>query len=175
MTRENQDAVKSAACPECFGRWMPMAALMRRFRLDLENNAGSGDPLPDESAAPLADLAEMAKACNSSGVLHCPECEKALTKQKFHPMIPVQIDRCKPCASLWLDAGEYVLLRRLQQALATSEEPEIIARRKKFSASSGSWDAQANSKSYTGVAPGETAAGFERDGFDFLAFLLERL
>jgi len=61
-------------------------------------------------------------------------------KGRFHQMIPIQIDRCKPCDSLWLDTGEYALIRRLYVELWTSTDPRIVELREKVASVQAAWD-----------------------------------
>ncbi len=55
-----------------------------------------------------------------------------MTKERFHPMIPVQIDRCPKCDYVWLDAGEQDLLLRLYRALMTDDDPAVAEKRAKL-------------------------------------------
>jgi Zn-finger nucleic acid-binding protein len=56
-------------------------------------------------------------------------------------MIPVPIDRCRHCQSLWLDVGEYQLIRRLYVELVTSTDPKVVSLREKLAGARLEWDA----------------------------------
>jgi len=94
-------------------------------------------------------------------------------KDRFHPMIPVQIDRCRPCSSIWLDAGEFSLLRRLYVELMTSTDAEILHRREKVATLTAPPEARkaaagdAKEASHAGGVPAE-----HDTGFDLLKYLL---
>ncbi|MEK7723973.1 MAG: zf-TFIIB domain-containing protein, partial [Acidobacteriota bacterium] len=42
----------------------------------------------------------------------CPECRRILVKYKVGQNIPFLIDRCGQCAGIWLDKGEWEILKR---------------------------------------------------------------
>jgi len=182
LTRVEQDDIKSAICGNCFGTWINSAALTRRARLDTQNASQTDDapaaanqpsPSPTDPDSPqppsLIDLAEVVQTSNSTQMLRCAQCEKPMEKDRFHPMIPVQVDRCRPCGYLWLDAGEMALLRRLYSELMTSTDPEIVRRRDRVGATAAEWQGrqlsqqQAQSTSYDSGT---------NDAFDLLGFLL---
>src|SRR4051794_24340312 len=87
LTRVEEQGCRSSTCPSCFGSWINSLMLMRLVRLPAA---------PDAGGATLQELAETVNASNTAKKLRCPECEKEMAKDKFHPMIPVGIDRCKP-------------------------------------------------------------------------------
>lgn len=68
---------------------------------------------PPTTEATLEELSAVVAESNSTKVLRCPECTRPLLKDKFHPLIPVQIDRCPYYQGIWLDAGERSLLHQL--------------------------------------------------------------
>jgi Zn-finger nucleic acid-binding protein len=164
MTRVEQDGIKSVSCPNCFGTWIADIALLRRVRLDAAAPAGASSS-PQIS---LADLAEIVSASDSKEPQRCPQCEKPMIKDRYHPMIPVQIDRCKPCGYVWLDTGEFSLIRQLYIELMTSDDPEIVRRRDKVAAALSAWDARH-------VGPTLGPDEFFADGFDPLSYLLRRI
>ena len=49
-----------------------------------------------------------------------------MTKTRFLPTNPVQIDRCPSCNNIWLDAGEQALLLRLYAELLATQ-PDLAA------------------------------------------------
>ena len=132
MTRVEEEGIPSAICQQCFGRWISAMAMNRRTRLDVEQATRAdpnGSTLMHQS---LEDMAEVAAAADSRGPLRCPACEKPMLKDRFHHMIPVPIDRCRHCQSLWLDVGEFLLIRRLYVELVTSTDPRVVALREKL-------------------------------------------
>jgi Zn-finger nucleic acid-binding protein len=165
MVRVEEDGIKSASCPNCFGTWMADIALLRRVRKDAEAFAGGADCGPRAS---LADLAEIVQASDTRQAVRCPQCEKPMLKDRYHPMIPVQIDRCKACRYVWLDTGELSLIRQLYVELMTSDDPEIVRRRDKLGAALSAWDARRVEETF---GPGDS---FD-DGFDPLAYLLRNV
>jgi Zn-finger nucleic acid-binding protein len=141
MTRVEEEGIPSAICQQCFGRWISGVAMNRRTRLDVDQASqtdGSGSSLMQQS---LEEMVEMAAAADSKGSLRCPTCEKPMQKDRFHQMIPVTIDRCRHCQSLWLDVGEYQLIRRLYVELMTSTDPKVVSLREKLAGARLEWDA----------------------------------
>jgi hypothetical protein len=57
-------------------------------------------------------------------------------------MIPVTIDRCRHCNQIWLDTGEYNLVRRLYVEMMTSDDPQIVRLREKVGRVGAAWDAR---------------------------------
>jgi Zn-finger nucleic acid-binding protein len=145
MTRLEEDGIRSCICQQCFGRWIGTTPLHRRVRLDVEllQTAPPAEaPNPSTPAAPdpLEDLVAIVAESNTKTSLRCPTCEKPMTKDRFHQMIPVQIDRCRHCDSIWLDTGEYALIRRLYVEMFTSTDPRIVALREKIAGARLVWD-----------------------------------
>ncbi len=125
MTRVIQENVRMSTCPECFGTWIDRVALMHLTRTPVPLAAdGSSDPS-------LQELAAIVVESNTTERLHCPVCPVDLVKERYHPLIPVDINRCPRCAGVWLDVGELPLLRRLFTELLTSMDPEVVALRDK--------------------------------------------
>jgi len=156
LTRVLEDDIKSAVCGNCFGTWIDEAALMRRTRMDagaagsaqlgggaasgvVSSSKGAGAAGGADSVPELAELAEIVQTSNSKGMLRCATCEKPMQKEHFHPMIPVEVDRCRACRCVFLDAGELALVRRLHAELMTSDDPEIQRRRDKVAAVAMQW------------------------------------
>jgi hypothetical protein len=105
---------------------MAQTALIRRMRLDAQENV---DVMAGGS---LEDLIEMVSQTDSKEVLRCSGCSKPMVKGKLHPLIPVMVDRCGPCGEVWMDAGEYRLIRCLHKEMVTSEDPAIRAKLEKI-------------------------------------------
>src|SRR4051794_16667415 len=97
LTRVEESDIKSAICGNCFGTWINSSALLRRAHLDAETEPSASQT---SSSASLMDLAEVVQASNSAQMLRCAQCEKPMEKDRFHPMIPVQVDRCRRCGYL---------------------------------------------------------------------------
>jgi len=128
LTRVVENDIKSAVCPNCFGTWLNTGALLRKARGEARDLAGGVAPSGGPS---LSELADIVHTSDSHDMLRCGECEKPMVKEQFHPMIPVQVDRCPRCNTIWLDAGELPLIRRLYAELMNSTDPEIQRRRDK--------------------------------------------
>lgn len=173
MTRVEQDGLHWCACGSCFGTWISNLALLRRLRDAAQPSAG---PAPDTAAgsgqeATLADLAQTVSVSNTREILHCPACEKPMAKDRIHPMIPVEIDRCKICGYTWLDAGEMELMRRLYRELMTSDDPEIVRRRDKIASVMSEWESRKGRTIDTPPLDREADA-IVQGGMDILGFLL---
>jgi Zn-finger nucleic acid-binding protein len=65
-----------------------------------------------------------------------------MTKDRFQQMIPVTIDRCRKCDRMWLDTGEYNLVRRLYVEMMLSEDPHIVRLREKVGRVGAAWEAR---------------------------------
>ncbi|MGN6369917.1 MAG: zf-TFIIB domain-containing protein [Phycisphaerae bacterium] len=144
MTRVEEEGVPSCICQQCFGRWIAETAMHRRTRLDVEQaqGAGAGGGEGSVMQQPLEDLVEIVATADSKMGLRCPVCEKPMVKDRYHQMIPVSIDRCRHCRSMWLDTGEYLLIRRLWVELVTSTDPRVVTLREKLAGARLEWDAQ---------------------------------
>ncbi|MGD1017804.1 MAG: zf-TFIIB domain-containing protein [Verrucomicrobiia bacterium] len=57
--------------------------------------------------------------------LRCPDCHQTMDKYGYMGMAAIQINRCDPCAELWLDADE---LQNMVLALAKSNYRSDAAR-----------------------------------------------
>jgi Zn-finger nucleic acid-binding protein len=175
LTRVEEDTLKWSACQNCFGNLISYIALCRRTHLDVERDSTSLD-----ATASLADLAEVVAASNSTRPLRCPQCEKAMAKDRYHPMIPITIDRCKPCGLIWLDAGELTLLRRLYRELMTSDDPEILRRREKLAGLNAQINAEKAAMLEPGALLASAPAGADSgpdigDAFNLLTYFLGRM
>jgi Zn-finger nucleic acid-binding protein len=160
MTRVEQAGIKSCSCPNCFGNWMTSIALTRTVRLAAEQ---------PEDGVSIPDLAETVNASDTKKKLRCPQCEKEMLKDKFHPMIPVGIDRCRGCNMIWLDAGELALLRALYRELITSDDPEIVRRREKVATILMQWEGRERA---VDEAARQVDTITSADDFNLLSYLL---
>jgi Zn-finger nucleic acid-binding protein len=184
MTRVLEDDIKSAVCGNCFGTWIDEVALMRRTRMDAGResqtgeNAGAGVAAA-ASVPSLSELAEIVQTSNSREMLRCAVCEKPLLKERFHPMIPVEVDRCRECKCVFLDAGELALVRRLYVELMTTDDPEILRRRDKVAAVAAQWQARKDSvleaRDNLQDALTHRSRHATADAFDLLGYLLRSL
>jgi Zn-finger nucleic acid-binding protein len=138
MTRIENEGLHYCSCSSCFGVWIDEIALKRQLALDRRDQPQS-PASPDQPEASLADLAAVVAESDSRQPLRCPACSKPMVKDRYHPMIPVNIDRCRLCHSIWLDAGEFNLLRRLYRELAASDDPKIVALREKIASVDAQW------------------------------------
>src|SRR5215216_6759362 len=89
LTRVEEEQIKSAVCANCFGTWINSVALLRRTKMDVQavfsENGATGSAAAIQSAS-LSELAEMVQASDSKQQLRCPQCEKFMHKDRFHPM-----------------------------------------------------------------------------------------
>jgi Zn-finger nucleic acid-binding protein len=120
--------------------WIGTIGIKRRLSLA----AAAPEAVNEANQASLADLAAVVSEAHSTKALRCPECEKPMPKSRYHAMIPVIVDRCRGCDSLWLDTGEYNLLRQLFRELATSDDPEIMRLREKVGAANSQWESRSS-------------------------------
>ncbi len=149
MIQVEEAEVTAATCGTCHGTWISAAALQRRTRL--ETLPGG----PHLTLPPLTDLADTVSHSNSTAALSCPDCQRVMTKDRFHPKIPVQIDRCDACQHIWLDAGEQGLLLRLYEELMSSHPQPAPAQQQRLDTlraiqSQSTYNSSSNSGGYSG-------------------------
>jgi Zn-finger nucleic acid-binding protein len=138
MTRTEEDAIRAHVCGSCFGTWISAVALLRRVRLDAQEIQGG----KESSLPPLHELVDVVAEANNKKSQRCPECERPMTKGRFQQMIPVMVDKCRPCDRIWLDTGEYNLLRRLYVEMILSDDPQIVRLREKVGSVGAAWEAR---------------------------------
>jgi Zn-finger nucleic acid-binding protein len=182
LTRVEEANIHSAVCGNCFGTWIDAGQLMRRAQLDirlakddeLPSSPSAAQPAGGPPTTPLEELAQIVQESNSRDMLRCAACEKPMVKGRFHPMIPVEVDRCLKCGYIWLDAGEMSLVRRLYAELMTTQDPEVARRRDKVAAVAAEWHAHRQSVRDAQQAVRDVSRNFTRsnDAFDLLAYLL---
>jgi len=138
MTRTEEHTVRILTCSNCFGNWIAYPALLRLIRpVAAPAEAGA----EDASAEPtLQELAAIVVESNTTKRLRCPECHVELRKDRMHPMVPVEIDRCPRCQYVWLDVGELPLLKRLYQELQSSTDPRVMQLREKIAGVAAQWE-----------------------------------
>jgi Zn-finger nucleic acid-binding protein len=139
MTRTEEDGIRAHVCGSCFGTWISSVAMLRRVRLDVKEMK---EKEGQSKLPPLAELVDLVAEANNKKSQRCPECEKPMTKDRFQQMIPVTIDRCRHCNQIWLDTGEYNLVRRLYVEMMTSDDPQIVRLREKVGRAGAAWDAR---------------------------------
>ena len=144
MTYEKQGAtVVRKTCPSCFGVWIERIQLLRIARnhpgaVTTEapgqtNSAGSANA---GQTTDLRDLVEIVVESDTKKPLDCPDCHATMEIQRLHPMIPVNIQSCRSCASDWLDVGKLELIGRLYWELLNSSDPKIVEMREKYALAS---------------------------------------
>lgn len=153
LTRTDHAGVPLRQCPHCFGVWLGEVASARLTRLE--------DAAAAKDTAALADLAALVTEANTSDVVRCPECELPMAKQKFHMLIPVQIDRCPKCRGVWFDAGELRLVRTLYRELQQSTDPRIMALREKIALTRQQWDARRQALENIADVGEQSAEGYD--------------
>ncbi len=95
-------SVKSAGvrvdhCPRCKGVWFDAHEL--EAALDV-----------------AAKKLEIPSKARESESLSCPRCLSRLFHFQY-PQTLVQVDMCKDCHGLWLDAGEFIEIKTIRQSL----------------------------------------------------------
>ncbi len=128
-------------CPSCFGVWIERIRLLRMARTQpgavmptsSANSAASADP---SQTADLRDLVEVVVESDTKKPLDCPDCHATMEIQRLHPMIPVNLQNCRSCASDWLDVGKLELISRLYWELLHSSDPKIVELREKYALAS---------------------------------------
>lgn len=134
MTRVEEESMHWCVCSQCLGAWIGVVQFVRRLRMDVAQCTSAEGAQGDTSWAttPLEELAAQVQQENRKKPLRCPQCEHEMRKDRYHPMIPITIDRCKACNSLWLDRGEMAMLRRLYVEMMTSTDPQILRLKEKI-------------------------------------------
>ena len=168
MTRITEDAVKSCTCPNCFGTWIQKIALLHSVR---KLAADSAERTPEQIAADRQDIAELAATVvesNNTKPLRCNVCSAAMVKEKFHPMIPVIMDHCLKCDGIWLDVGEFSMIKKLWVELQTTTDPDLIDKRDKLAMAHLQWEQ--HKEGFQSTA--QTLANVGQ-GLNILTFLLQ--
>lgn len=144
MTRVEEQNLRYLTCPECFGTWINRSTLLRAVRGSVEAGMpgveGAGTAEPGEAS--LMELAATVRESNTKGRLKCPDCQVEMRKDRYHQMIPVEIDRCSKCNGIWLDVGEKALIVRLWKELQTSDDPQVVALRDKVAGVASAWESR---------------------------------
>ena len=130
-------------CPSCFGVWIERIQFLRLARsqpgVAMEGAAGQTNSAASPNvgqAADLRDLVEVVVESDTKKPLDCPDCHATMEIQRLHPLIPVNIQSCRPCASDWLDVGKLELINRLYWELLNSSDPKIVNIREKYALAS---------------------------------------
>lgn len=136
MKRTEEGNIRYLTCDECFGSWIAESAFFRLVR-----GYKPKPKLPDQpdTEPPIEALAEMVLTSNTSKTMKCLDCKLEMKKEKIHPMIPVWMDRCPKCRSVWLDVGEKSLICRLWYELQSSTDPRIIEKRERLALAASEW------------------------------------
>lgn len=122
LTRVQEEGINHHTCGGCFGTWIERVRLIRLVRLALP---------PAAASQPLEELAALVAESDTKQMLRCPECATPMRRDRYHPLIPVNLDQCPKCQGYWLDAGELTLLRRLYTEMQQSSDPRIASLREK--------------------------------------------
>jgi len=119
-----QSGIMETRCPRCYGIWVSQTALRGIIHRELENATDSDVSVPQ--------LSEIVARADSTQVLYCPECHIALSKERVHPLVPVQVDHCPKCNYIWFDAAEQLLMLRLYREMINSDDPYLAEERRKL-------------------------------------------
>jgi Zn-finger nucleic acid-binding protein len=84
-----------ATCSECAGIWLTRGARV--------------SPTVDPALLPAASRIAREQSRRLRKILVCPGCGAYLIAERVEG---VEIDRCKECQGIWLDAGEYEAVRK---------------------------------------------------------------
>ena len=75
----------------------------------------------------------------NEAVLHCPDCQSTMEKYGYMGIGAIQIDRCDPCAQVWLDTDELQnMLLALAKTNYRSEQAFRRAERERIDITTGS-------------------------------------
>jgi len=124
----DEKGIMAAQCPQCQGIWVSKMALDRLTRREADQPGG----VLTASGPGLQELAARVTQTDTVAEITCPYCCVAMVKERFHPMIPVQTDRCPKCDYIWLDPGEMDLLLRLYRDLMSEDDPSVADKRDKL-------------------------------------------
>lgn len=93
--------LKARECPHCAGVWIPGFNYIRYIdhshfhREDLEK----------------IDLNSLQSDHDTREAKICPDCGSIIERQKLNPVDTFAIERCGHCAGIWLDKGEWDVLK----------------------------------------------------------------
>jgi len=109
-TLDNQqlDAVAFRCCRDCRGMLILHADLIGVLE-------GSWHAVPQDKADEMTFRAP--DGWQNQAALRCPDCHQTMEKYGYMGIAAIQINRCDPCAEIWLDADE---LQNMVLALAKS-------------------------------------------------------
>lgn len=93
---ELEAGLLAAGCPSCKGALLPL--MNYRFWAEHEHH------VKDEST----DLVE-----EPDGAKQCPKCQRMMTKYRIGAHTNNRIELCSHCDEVWLDAGEWGLVKHL--------------------------------------------------------------
>ncbi len=97
---EIEPGLIAAKCSKCNGTQLPL--MNYRFWLDRFSGVGN-----DSDALEIQEVEDNQKA------LACPKCSRFMTKFKVGVNTTNRIDLCTGCDEVWLDKGEWRLLKQL--------------------------------------------------------------
>jgi Zn-finger nucleic acid-binding protein len=97
--REIEPNLYASDCENCRGRWLSY----QEYDVWLKAKDDLPAVLPKKLKMMIPEF-ELVRLC--------PECRRILVKYKVGQNVPFLIDRCGTCAGIWLDKGEWEILKR---------------------------------------------------------------
>ncbi len=97
--REIEPNLLASACEDCRGRWVSNSD----YDIWLKSHKNLPE-IPSKKLKMTIPEFEIVRLC--------PECRRILVKYKVGQNVPFLIDHCGTCAGIWLDKGEWEILKR---------------------------------------------------------------
>jgi len=101
-----EQGLSAMGCSQCDGAFVTLLY----YRDWVERN-----PSIDDSDKPsIQNVAELQEVDDSQSALSCPKCSRLMSKYKISGESNNRIDLCSSCDEVWLDGGEWELLKALE-------------------------------------------------------------
>lgn len=94
--KELEPGLLAAACPDCNGALLPLM----NYRYWSEHN-------------PTVSTTSTKLSTEATGAKQCPKCQGLMTKFRLGPDTQNRLELCVHCDEVWLDAGEWELVKQL--------------------------------------------------------------
>ncbi|TVZ39701.1 TFIIB-like protein [Alteromonadaceae bacterium 2753L.S.0a.02] len=94
---ELEHGLLAATCPQCHGSLLPLM----NYRYWADHN--------EHVSAASTELAQ-----EPEGAKNCPKCNRMMTKYRIDTATNNRIELCAHCDEVWLDAGEWNLIKTLK-------------------------------------------------------------
>jgi Zn-finger nucleic acid-binding protein len=94
--RDIEASLNSHSCPQCSGSFIVFEHYLQWQESSPSIAQGASPPLPQTE---------------DPGPRLCPYCGRFMTRFRIALDLPFQLDRCGGCAGMWLESGEWAILR----------------------------------------------------------------